>query len=75
MNPAQGDTASRLFTILFAVLGAAIIAVELWGVRRKGRFDTLSEHWWFIQDRLPFVRPLMVVFFLWLVLHLGWRRF
>ena len=71
--PAQGDTASWIFTLLFALLGGALLAVELYGVRRKGRMDTITEHWYWLADRFPWLNVIMALALVWMFCHLVLR--
>lgn len=63
------------FSFAYLWLGLQLIAVELYGVARKGRRDTISENWWLIQHFHPITaRLLMTVFLTWLYLHFCWRE-
>ena len=59
------------FTIIYGVLGALIIGVELYGVVKKRRGDTISEHYWWVQKRAPWVRIFLLGFLIWLAVHLA----
>ena len=59
------------FVTAYLLIGAILIGVELYGVIRKRRGDTISEMWWAVQERHPIAaRVVLGFFFGWLILHL-----
>lgn len=69
----MSDGLDLTFTVILALLAGAVIGVELWAVARRRRGDTISEHAWWLFDRLPWLRVVYVVFVVWLTLHLLWH--
>jgi hypothetical protein len=68
------------FTIIYVLLGLAIIAVELYGVFTKRSGDTITENWRFIDTHSPpWLKFLWRVFtagiLVWALLHFAgpWR--
>lgn len=67
------------FTLGFLALGIPLIALELYGVyrrvpdpetgKRKWGGDTISENWWWLRERAPWLRVPMAGFLIWLFYH------
>jgi hypothetical protein len=68
------------FVAVYVVLLVALLVVELTGVRRRspdgtGGGDTISELWWWIRRRHPWLVVPMAAFLAWLFAHFvfdGW---
>jgi hypothetical protein len=64
-----------IFTFVFLLLGIPLIIAELYGVYRENKGDTISEHWWALRNRYPWLKWPMLGFTLWLTYHFffeGW---
>lgn len=60
----------NVFSRIYLALGLAILAVELYGVFKPTKMDTISEHWWWIQDALGWPAKVLITLFLaWLWIH------
>lgn len=61
----------NVFSRIYLALGLAVLVVELYGAFKPTKMDTISEHWWWIQDRLPLRAGeiLMTLFLAWLWVH------
>lgn len=59
----------------YAVAFVVIVTVELVGVSRAGKGDTITESWRALRDHYPWARPLLMVgmagFLVWALLHLA----
>jgi hypothetical protein len=71
-------TMNPLFSVLFGVLVVALVVVEVVGVVRKQRGDTLTENWRWLDRHLPaglrwFLRVFTAGMLLWTALHFGGR--
>lgn len=65
----------NIFSLAYLALGAAILAIELAGAFGGARNDTISEHYWYVQERFPLgARIVLTIFLGWLWLHLVWRK-
>jgi len=63
------------FSALYLLLGLQLLAVELYGIARNGKLDTISEHWWAFQQSNPILaRIIYFVFFIWLTIHFIWHK-
>ena len=60
------------FTIIFAALAIPLTVVELYGVARRQRGDTISENVWWVQRRWPWARYVIGGFLIWLFAHFMW---
>ena len=58
-----------LITVAFLVFIIPAVALELWGVRRKAKGDTISENVWWLQKRIPGLRFVVAAFVAWLFVH------
>ena len=56
-------------TITFLIFIIPAVALELWGVRRKAKGDTISENIWWMQQRIPGLRYVVAAFCGWLFVH------
>jgi hypothetical protein len=70
---------AAVFTVVYLALGIPLLLVELYGafVRRKRGGDTISEHWWWLRNRHPWLNWVMGGFLIWLSYHFlfdGWLR-
>lgn len=66
------------FSFGYALLGAALVALELVGVRRERKGDTITENWRWVDAALRrhgmlrwFWRVFTVGFLGWIALHFG----
>lgn len=59
------------FTIAFVLLAIPLVALELYGVWRKEKGDTISENIWWLQKRFWPFRIVVAAFCLWLLIHFG----
>lgn len=75
-------TLDPAFTAGYLLLGTALVALELVGVHRKGKGDTITEHWRWVDTALSthgllrwLWRVLTVGLLGWIALHFGgtWR--
>lgn len=57
------------YTVIYAVLGLTLLGVELRGVFGDGSGDTISEHYWWLQDKVPLVWVPMVGLLAWMAYH------
>lgn len=74
------------FTIAFLTLGIPLLLLELYGVWRRVKDeegnsswggDTISENWWALRNRYPWLGLPMGAFLAWLFYHFiveGWGR-
>lgn len=68
------------FTAGYLLLGTALVALELVGVRRKAKGDTITENWHWVESHLHgplrwLWRVFTVGLLAWVALHFGgsWR--
>lgn len=64
------------FSLAYGVLSLALVVVELVGVRRKAKGDTITENWRWVDAHLHgplrwFWRVFTVGFLAWVALHFG----
>lgn len=63
------------FTAAYLLFAVPLVAVELYGVWRTDKGDTISEHIWTIRNRWPWLVVPIGGFLVWLLLHFtidGW---
>lgn len=60
------------FTLIFAAFAIPLIAVELYGVWRQKRGDTISENVWWVLRRWPVLKYFVGAFLIWLFVHFLW---
>jgi len=53
MDPTLTPGLNPVFSITFLIGLVVLVVVEIIGVRRKGKGDTLTEHWRWIESWLP----------------------
>ena len=58
-----------IITVAFLVFIIPAVILELWGVRRKKKGDTISENVWWAQQRVPGLRFVVAAFLVWLFIH------
>ncbi len=70
-DPTLTPALNPLFTLTYLVLGVLLGLVELIGIMRPARGDTVSEIFWWFRDRFPRSSAVALIGFLvWLGLHL-----
>jgi hypothetical protein len=60
VEPTLTPELNPAFSLTFLIGGVLLLAAELWGVRARGKGDTLTEHWQFadlwLKARYPMFR-------------------
>ena len=61
------------FTAAYLALGLALVAVEVVGIRRKGKGDTISDHVWWLRRRFAPTAYIIGGFLVWAIVHFGFE--
>ena len=63
------------WAVFYAIALVVVLTVELVGVHRAGKGDTITESWRAVRDHWPWAKPVLTVFMAgfmaWALLHLA----